>query len=45
MNEYSLAKDQSDNRGTGDLIIDVIPELGHQTIIDIVCYNGKPIAE
>lgn len=35
----------SDNRGTGDLIIDVIPELGHQTIIDIVCYNGKPIAE
>lgn len=36
---------QKENIGSGDLIIDIIPELGRQTLIWVVAYNGKPIAE
>lgn len=36
---------QKGNIGSGDLIIDVIPELGRRTLIWVVAYNGKPIAE
>ena len=36
---------QEENIGTGDLIVDVIPELGRQTLIWVAAYNGKPIAE
>lgn len=36
---------QAENVGTGDLIVDVIPELGRQTLIWVAAYNGKPIAE
>ena len=35
---------QKGNIGSGDLIIDVIPELGRQTLIWVVAYNGKPYA-
>lgn len=36
---------QAEGVGTGDLIVDVIPDLGQQTLLYVACYNGKPIAE
>ena len=34
-----------ENIGTGDLIVDIIPKLGRQTMLRVAAYNGKPIAE
>ena len=39
------ASGQSKFKGTGDLIIDVVPELGRQCLICIAAYDGKPITE
>jgi hypothetical protein len=36
---------QAEGVGTGDLIVDVIPDLRQQTLLYVACYNGKPIAE
>ena len=31
---------QAEGVGTGDLIVDVIPDLGQQTLLYVACYNG-----